>query len=240
MLDRLNQFHRFLARYALYPISLSTLLAVGLFVSRAYLMVRLDNSPTLSLTYGFLVWNLFLAWIPYLSSLWAARIHQRHPGRWWYLVIPGALWLIFFPNAPYIVTDFLHLRERSPIPLWYDVGMLTVFAWTGLFLAIFSLRTMQTLVRSFLGSLASWLFVLVSLGLGGLGVYIGRFLRWNSWDLLLHPRGVLADVLIRLADPLNYPRTLGVTFLFAAFLLVCYLTLTIIPSPDHSVLRGSD
>jgi uncharacterized membrane protein len=99
---------------------------------------------------------------------------------------------------------------------------------------------MQALVRNYLGSTASWLFVIGSLGLGGLGVYMGRFLRWNSWDLLLHPRVVLADVLIQLADPLNYPRTLGVTFLFAAFLLVCYLTLTIIPSPDHSALRSSD
>jgi uncharacterized membrane protein len=118
--------------------------------------------------------------------------------------------------------------------------MLTVFAWTGLFLAVFSLRTMQTLVKSFLGAVASWLFVLASLGLGGLGVYIGRFLRWNSWDLLLHPRHVLADIIIRLADPLNHPGTLGVTFLFGAFLLVCYLTFTTIPSPEQSVLRGGD
>jgi uncharacterized membrane protein len=118
--------------------------------------------------------------------------------------------------------------------------MLTVFAWTGLFLAVFSLRTMQTLVKSYLGAAASWLFVLGSLGLGGLGVYIGRFLRWNSWDLLLQPRSVLADVVIRLADPLNHPRTIGVTLLFAAFLLVCYLTFTIIPSPEHPPLKGGD
>lgn len=243
-IDRLIQSHRFLARRGLYPVLLSSLLAIGLFASRAYLVVRLENSPAISLghtlTYAFLVWNLFLAWIPFLSSLWAARIHQRFPSHWWYLLIPGALWLAFFPNAPYIVTDFLHLRARAPIPFWYDVGMLTVFAWTGLFLAVFSLRTMQTLVKSFLGAAASWLFVLGSLGLGGLGVYIGRFLRWNSWDLLLHPRNVLADVIIRLADPLNHPRTLGVTFLFAAFLLVCYLTFTIIPSPEHSALRGGN
>jgi uncharacterized membrane protein len=224
MIDRMIQFHHFLAHRGLYPILLSSLLAIGLFVSRTYLVVRLENSPAISLghtlTYAFLVWNLFLAWIPFLSSLWAARIHQRFPSHWWYLLIPSALWLVFFPNAPYIVTDFLHLRARAPIPFWYDVGMLTVFAWTGLFLAVFSLRTMQTLVKSFLGAAASWLFVLASLG--------------------LHPRNVLADVIIRLADPLNHPRTLGVTFLFAAFLLVCYLTFTIIPSAEHSALRGGD
>lgn len=333
MFDHLNRFHQFLARQALYPILLSTLLAISLFAGRVYLMEKLDTrqsstslevseehpsqkagrsgrfglmslsvsswidesersfvqslvefSPSHSfrpwlqiyekpskfgtvkvsldsrefgdqralvqilaelsisrtLTYAFLVWNLFLAWIPYLSGLWAASLHQRYPARWWTLIIPGALWLSFFPNAPYIVTDFLHLQERAPIPLWYDIGMLTVFAWTGLLLAVFSLRTMQTLVKSFLGSAVSWLFVVGSLGLGGLGIYIGRFLRWNSWDLLLHPRSVLADVIIRLANPWNHPGTLGVTFLFGAFLLVCYLTFSLVPSYENSALRGGE
>jgi uncharacterized membrane protein len=225
---RLHQFQRFLAHQALYSISLSTLLAISLLVVRVYL--------SHTLTYAFLVWNLFLAWIPYLSSLWAAYLHQRYPGRWWHLPILGALWLAFFPNAPYIVTDFLHLRARAPIPIWYDVGMLSVFAWTGLFLALFSLRTMQSLIKVFAGSLLSWLFVFGSLGLGGLGIYVGRFLRWNSWDLLFHPRHVLADVFVRLANPMDHRGTFGVTLLFGAFLLVCYLTLT---TPSRDGLRGA-
>jgi hypothetical protein len=69
--------------------------------------------------------------------------------------------------------DFFHLRARAPIPIWYDTGMLLVFAWTGLFLGIFSLRAMQTLVKNFVGWIASWLFVASSLGLGGLGIYKG-------------------------------------------------------------------
>jgi uncharacterized membrane protein len=222
--DRIRQLHRLLAHQALYPILLSTLLAIGLFASRVYL--------SHNWTYAFLVWNVFLAWMPYLSSLWAAYLYQRHPGRWWYLPVPGALWLIFFPNAPYIVTDFLHLRARAPIPIWYDLGMLSVFVWTGLFLAIFSLRTMQTLVKSFVGSVASWLFAVGSVGLGGLGVYMGRFLRWNSWDLFFQPRHVLTDVAARLTNPWSHPGSFGVTFLFAAFLLVCYLTFTTIPSSE--------
>ncbi len=218
---RLCQLHHFLARQALYPILLSTLLAVGLFASRVYL--------SHTVTYVFLVWNLFLAWIPYLSSLWAAHLHQRYPDRWWNLLLPGALWLVFFPNAPYIVTDFLHLRARAPIPIWFDIGMLSVFAWTGLFLAVFSLRVMQTLVKSFAGSVAGWLFAMGSLGLGGLGIYVGRFLRWNSWDLLFQPRSVLTDVATRLVNPWSHPGAFGVTLLFAAFLLVCYLTFTVTP-----------
>jgi len=224
-LQRLGQFHRFVAHQALYPILLSTLLACGLFAGRVYL--------SHTLTYIFLVWNLFLAWIPYLSSMWASHLHRRRPGRWWYLIIPGALWLVFFPNAPYIVTDFLHLRARVSIPIWYDIGMLSVFAWTGMFLAVFSLRTMQKIVKAFLGSAAGWLFAMGALGLGGLGIYVGRFLRWNSWDLLLHPRSVLSDIAIRLTNPWDHPGTIGVTLVFAAFLLVCYLTFTAIPSHEQ-------
>ena len=96
-------------------------------------------------------WNLFLAWMPYACGLWAAHLHRQGPGRWWMLLIPATLWAIFFPNAPYIVTDFVHLRERPPISLWYDLGMLATFAWTGCLLAIVSLNTMQALVQNYLG-----------------------------------------------------------------------------------------
>lgn len=214
----MHSIYAFLVRHSGVPVVLSSSLAVALFAGRVY--------RSHSATYVFLLWNLFLAWIPYLSSLWAGHLHWRYPRLWWVLVIPGLLWLAFFPNAPYIITDFWHLQERAPIPLWYDLGMLSVFALTGLFLAVFSLRTMQGLVKEYLGAIASWLFVVVVLGLGGLGVYLGRFLRWNSWDLLLNPGGVLADIAIRVADPPSHPRTFCVTLLFAAILFVSYLAFT--------------
>jgi uncharacterized membrane protein len=214
---RLRQLYLPLPR-SLYSVALSSLLAVTLFACRVY---RSRN-----VTYVFLVWNLFLAWVPYLGSLWADHLYRSQPRRWWRLLFPGALWLAFFPNAPYIITDFFHLQERSPVPLWNDTGMLAIFAWTGLFLAVFSLRIMQRLVKRHLGSILSWLFVAVTLGLSGLGIYLGRFLRWNSWDLLLHPRGVLGDVAARLIRPWDHPQAVGVTFLFAALLLACYLTIT--------------
>jgi len=103
--------------------------------------------------------------------------------------------------------------------------MLSAFALSGLFLAVFSLRIIHDLVQQHLGAILGWLFVAAALGLGGLGIYLGRFLRWNSWDLVFHPRGVLTDVAVRLADPLAYPQAMGVTVLFAAILFVCYLAL---------------
>ncbi len=213
----LKRLHSLMTNYGLYAVGLATMLAFGLLAGRIY--------RSHSLMYVFLVWNLFLAWIPYLISLWATRRHHLAPNRWWGLLASGTLWLAFFPNAPYILTDFLHLSERPPVPLWYDIGLLAAFAWAGLYLALYSLRHMQRLIQIYLGTMVSWGFTLGVLALSGLGMYMGRFLRWNSWDIVLHPRAVLADVAVRLINPLAYPRTIGVTVVFAAFLFVCYVTL---------------
>ena len=215
---RIREIHNFSVRQRLYPVLFSTVVAIGFFVTRVYI--------SRSLIFMFLVWNLFLAWVPYWASFWASSLHQRYPKRWWLLLAPGGLWLAFFPNAPYIITDFLHLSYRPPVPMWFDVGFLATFAWTGLFLAVFSLHSMQTLVKTYLGAMVGWVFVLGILGLSGLGVYMGRFLRWNSWDLLVHPKTVVIDVLYRLAHPMSNLQTLGVTIMFSVFLLICYLTVT--------------
>jgi uncharacterized membrane protein len=135
--------------------------------------------------------------------------------------------MVFLPNGPYILTDFWHLQEQAGVPLWFDIGLLAAFAWAGLVSAVYSMRTMHKLVRDIAGPLVGWSFAAGTAGLAGLGVYLGRFLRWNSWDLVLNPKGVLADVAIRLADPLQHPRTLGVTLLFAAILFVCYLAFAV-------------
>jgi uncharacterized membrane protein len=217
MMWPMSAHFRVLARHSMLPVLLSSLLAVGLFAARVY--------RSQEITYGFLVWNLVLAWIPYLCSLWVGHLHRRHPRRWGLLLLLGLSWLVFFPNAPYIVTDFGHLQARPLVPMWYDIGMLAAFALTGLFLAVFSLRIIHELVRQHLGPILGWLFVGTVVGLSGMGVYLGRFLRWNSWDLFLHPHGVLTDVSTRLADPLGHPQAMGVTCLFAAMLFVCYVAL---------------
>jgi uncharacterized membrane protein len=140
------------------------------------------------------------------------------------ILIPGLLWLVFFPNAPYIVTDFLHLEDRSQVPLWYDIIMLTSFAWTGCFLAIASLRTMQLIVKNYLGWFVSWIFAGVCLALCGLGIYLGRFSRWNSWDLFFEPKAILRDIAVNVINPFSNLQFTVFTVLFTAFLVVCYLT----------------
>ena len=221
-IQRLRRTHHFFIQQGAYPVLLSTALAISLYTGRVLQSERL--------TFLFLVWNLFLAWIPYLASVGAIYFHQRYPRKWWLLLPPAALWLAFFPNAPYILTDLLHLAYRPPVPYWYDIGLLIVFAWTGLFLGIYSLRLMQGMVQDYAGGVVGWMFVLASLGLSGLGIYMGRFLRWNSWDLVFHPQAVVSDVAVRLANPLDNPRTVGVTMLFAAILFISYVTLTAVPA----------
>lgn len=222
---RLRTIHHFLVDQAFYPLALSTLLTASLFISRAYLIQRWE--------YRFLPWNLFLAWIPYLSSLVVAVLHQCYPQRWAYWLLPGLLWLTFFPNAPYLVTDFVHLHRNFHIPIWYDIVLLATAVWTGLFLAIFSLRIMQRLVKAHLGSVVGWLFVPIIMGLSGLGIYLGRFLDWNSWDLLVHPGKILADTAFLLSSPMENFKAFGFMALIAAFIFVCYLTLTAISSRER-------
>jgi uncharacterized membrane protein len=215
MLAELRNLHRFAASQSFYPLLLASLLAVFFFIGRAI------YSGTLN--YVNLVWNLFLAWVPYVFSVIAAILHRLLPKDWWLLPIPGIAWLAFFPNAPYMVTDFYHLGERPPVPLWYDIGLIAIFAFTGCFLAIASLHTMHRLVEVYLGKIVGWTFVSIALALSGSGIYLGRFERWNTWDLLLHPLSIFKDIASRVLNPLDHLRFIGFTLMFTAILLVFYL-----------------
>lgn len=133
------------------------------------------------------------------------------------LLVP---WLLFFPNAPYLLTDFIHLGQ-GPAPLWYDALMLSAFAWTGLLLGFGSLYLVQMILRRAFGMIVSWMGVVGVLGLASVGVYVGRFIGFNSWDALLHPVRV-ADVIQEqlTAAPVRMAEALVA---LTAFLLVGYL-----------------
>jgi uncharacterized membrane protein len=199
--------------------TLKLLLASGF--AGGLLAVRIIFSR--EVTFIFLVWNLLLAWLPFILSGLTFYAHRRR--RWGVLLLFAGLWLLFFPNAPYILTDLLHLTPRAPIPLWYDLLLLAAFAWTGIFLALASLATMHAIVRERGGWLGGWLFAGAALALGSLGVYFGRFLRWNSWDVFFQPAAVLSDLGVRLIHPLAHCQAYKVSIPFFIFLFVCYLTL---------------
>ena len=171
--------------------------------------------------YAFLVWNLILAWLPFLFA-WVAN---RKPA---VAVLYGPLWLLFFPNAPYIVTDLVHLGTGGA-PLWYDAIMLFTFALIGLLLGFLSLYLMQSLVARRFGGLISWLFVITAVSLSGYGVYVGRFLRWNSWDVFTRPASLLADVLNSLVNPQVFPKTYTVSLSLSAVMLFAYVVMVTLP-----------
>jgi uncharacterized membrane protein len=173
--------------------------------------------------YHFLVWNLFLAWVPFVLAL-AAYGLARHT-RGLPVIVLGILWLLFFPNAPYILTDFIHLNESPAVPLWYDALMIVSFAWTGLVLGFASLYLMQMIWQRAAGRAIAWLGVLAALALASFGVYLGRFVGFNSWDALVRPRGVAHVIRTDLENPFQHPRLLAALLALTASLTVAYAVL---------------
>ncbi len=176
--------------------------------------------------YRFLLWNLFLAWIPLALAL---AIYDRYRrGTPTARLVPAlVLWLLFLPNAPYIVTDFVHLSAASAAPLWFDGVLLSAFAWTGLLLGFVSLHLVHATVRHRFGGAIGWSSVLCVLALVSVGVYLGRVKSWNSWDLLVRPGVRIAELHTRLTDPSSLGRavgaTLGLTLLLALAYFVFYV-----------------
>jgi len=181
------------------------------------------------ITYRFLQWNLLLAWIPLFCALglWALQ-RSRFPGANLLSGVAFLCWLAFFPNAPYIVTDLLHLTERNNVPLWYDLLLIFSYAWNGLVVGFTSLWIVQAVIAARWGSWLSWLIVAGTLAVSGFGIYLGRFLRWNSWDVLLNPHSLATDIFLQVTNPLAHPRTVVMTLLFSTFLTLAYLTFSLL------------
>ncbi|HYO79046.1 MAG TPA: DUF1361 domain-containing protein [Thermoanaerobaculia bacterium] len=188
----------------------------------ALVALRLERSNSAS--YAFLIWNLFLAAIPFGAALVVDaldRLRRFIALQWFGLIV----WLLFLPNAPYIVTDFIHLRQRPHIPLWYDVLLLISSAGTGLLLGYGSVMIVQRITARRYGRKTGWFVAIVSLLLSAFGIYLGRFLRWNSWEVLSDPRPLFVDIAERLMNPLDHPTTLAVTGLFGVALTLGYVAL---------------
>jgi uncharacterized membrane protein len=175
-----------------------------------------------ALDFRFLVWNLILASVPLVFALLVYDRYQRGAGL--LRLAPAlALWLLFLPNAPYIVTDFVHLSANTQASLWLDGIELSAFAWTGMLLGFVSLYLVHAVLRNRLGELAGWATVLCVLALASVGVYLGRVKRWNSWDLLTQPGTKLAELRGHLGDPAALAQVLSITAGVTLVLLAAYL-----------------
>ena len=181
----------------------------------------------------FLNWNLFLAFVPWaVSSLMMLRPKLRQSK--WMLALLLCTWLLFFPNAPYILTDLFHLHISSSMPVWFDLVLILSFAWTGLLFGFLSLWDIEDLMRNWLKEKYVVLVSVLLLFIGSFGIYIGRYLRWNSWDILTSPFQLLYDIGDRLVNPFSHPRTWGVTILMGLCLNMLYFSFRMIRERKRS------
>ena len=164
--------------------------------------------------YFFLLWNLLLAFVPMKLSESLAR---RSPLDWRTWVVLS-FWLLFFPNAPYIITDFIHLRSDGMMR-WYDLILIMHFALSGMICAFLSLGQVHDWVMLYFGKREADSVLVVTVVASGLGVYIGRFQRWNSWDIFLHPLQIIQDSI----QVLLYGNAFVFVLCFSGFLLANYL-----------------
>jgi len=171
-----------------------------------------------------LLWNLFLAWIPFMLAYFAHMVSWRRATL--YLIIPiiAFLSLIFYPNAPYMLTDLQdRSRRASDAPLWYDVIIVVWCSWTGMLLGVISLYLMQDIMIRTFGRATGWIFVFVISALSSFGIYIGRFVRLNSWDILQNPAETAQEILGVVIDPSR--RLAAFTLLYTVFFLFIFLLL---------------
>lgn len=169
----------------------------------------------------FLAWNLFLAWIP---LIFAWLLYRRTPkGLYWSWknFALFMVWILFLPNAFYLVTDFVHLNRYSDIGVVYDIVLLATYTLAGFVLGYTSLFMVHVRATQRFGKQAN-ILVVVTLLLCGFAIYLGRYLRWNSWDIITNPLGLLFDVSDSIVRPEAYPLTLMTTLLFFGFLSVLY------------------
>ena len=196
------------------------LLSAGFTVS--LILVRVFYSD--SITYCFLIWNIFLGAIPLFIS---SRLNNAIKKDLQWILLTA--WLIFFPNALYIITDLIHLKERYPVPIWFDIILISSAVFNGLFFAYISLCQIELFLRSKFDNKKTGLILFLFLFLGSFGVYIGRFLRWHSWDIVVNPSGLAFEVIQHIINPLRHPRTWSMTITLTFFFSIFYLIIKKIP-----------
>lgn len=189
---------------------------------------------TFKLTYIFYAWNTLLAIVPYLLSR-RLSLHKKINLKSYFLI---ATWLLFFPNAPYLITDIVHYFERPPVPKWYDLLLVISAAWNGLLIGILSLMQVEYFLQKFITK--NWLkiFIGMSLILCSFGIFIGRFLRFNSWDILTNPDDLLLTSLEYFIKPWRHTNAWSFIVLFAILLGIVYYTFRNIASSFKNLTRN--
>ncbi len=207
---RLNSWARFVA-----ALGLASVVSLGLMV--------VDAISNRSIVGTYLLVNLVLAWVPLVMVLWLRQCLRRKSWSSWEAMGFSILWLIFLPNTFYMISDFIHLADINSQQLLFNAVMFTSFIYIAVLLGFSSLYIMeQELARRF-SVRTTVIAVILTLLTCSFAIYIGRDLRWNTWDIVFDPAGVLFEVSTRVLHPSQYPQVLSVVTPFFALLGSMYI-----------------
>ncbi len=177
------------------------------------------------LTFASLVWNLFLAYVPFFMTHFLSTNHQliktKKAFSFFFL-----LWMICIPNSFYIITDLFHLGDSKNdylAPQWYDLALILSFAWNGLLLGVLSVRQMEKIAERFFPAKHELLFLCPVMIMNALGIYVGRYLRFNSWDVITNPFELARDMANIIMNPFAYKEAWGMVCCFSVLLTLMYM-----------------
>lgn len=205
-------------------------------LSVIFLVLRAFESQTDR--YWFLIWNLFLAWLPLLCSWWLV-LRLRSRKSWLNLgnVLLTVLWLGFLPNSFYIVSDLIHLHATGEVSLLYDVVMFTSFIFNGFVAGFMSITLLHRELLKIASAPVTGAIVGIVLLICSFAIYLGRYLRWNTWDVLVNPTGILFDISDRLINPIAHPQSFVTTAMFFLLLGGMYVVVWQVIQSLHSSNR---
>lgn len=193
---------------------------LSLSIGFALLLLLFRMKLTDSYFYFFLVWNLFLAGIPFFITQ-VMKYYSAWQASTWQKIILFSIWLLFLPNSPYIITDLIHLHDDDSILIWLDLFLVFVFALNGLLLGLLSLIDMYGFIAKNYSKKISLVTTFSICLLCGYGIYLGRFLRFNSWDILTKPIFLFEQI----GSSLAQPKVWAMTFAFGGLLWVLFSVL---------------
>lgn len=206
----------------------------------------------------YMIWNIILCWIPFELSLFFLRNNSRKKGASKFLLMLCAvLWILFLPNCFYIITDFIHISGNSymvinpnykpytttnesmyffsdNITIWYDFLSISLGIFMGLSLGVLSLYIIQSLIEKKYNKVFSWITVITISFISGYAIYLGRFLRWNSWDLILNPINIINMFIHHINT-----KSLKFTMLFGTLNFVVYILVHILISVSKYISSES-
>lgn len=197
--------------------------SVGIITGLCLVLFGLRALMTGTIRYWFIPENLLLAWGGLLFAWLLTR--RLGAGRWlsWQNITLSLAWIFFLPNTWYVLTDFIHVYETGEISELYDIALISSLVFCGFMLGLASLFLVHKQLLKRLSELKSYLFIEAAILLSSFAIYLGRDLRWNTWDVVTNPGGLVLNITDRILDPLGHLRALNITALFFVFLSVVYL-----------------